>query len=452
MYPTVRKFLCLLLVMFLLPSFALADSEWANAKVPKERTPEFIETVPYEEIVDSNPGQHHYLLLCVDLFHPTPRPKDIDPPKNSEGKRRDLYGNTDGIVILTLDTDAHRIMITSIIRDAIIARPDGTEKKQHPGRINYIYNDFGPEALCRLISEHLGIKIEKYILFSFSDIVDIVNLEALDGVYVYLESKEIDYLASYAVPRHTVISEDGYFAAKRTGEQQSEFQLHYVTRANVPVDFTLPVSVFTESGNSRVKEQISFTGSGSAEITFKKNGECTVKLADGTEETGYYSYDHNRLAVMNGVDVWHNPRAPEGVYHLGGTAALYYMRMRKSKTTDTDFIRTQRVRNVLSALADHCRAFTLEEANSLANSILEHDNGTNLNLQDMLDAASLAWSLRDCTIEEFRVPPSDDEVRPITYAAMAAEEINWPAVRVKFHEFLDHTTLTRDFDFIVNED
>ena len=106
---------------------------------------------------------------------------------------------------------------------------------------------------------------------------------------------------------------------------------------------------------------------------------------------------------------------------------------------------------MLSALADQCRSFSLDEANALANSILEHDDGTNLNLQDMLDAASMAWNLRDCTIEEFRVPPSDDEVRSITYAAMAALEINWPAVRAKYHEFLDHTTLTRDIDFIVED-
>ncbi len=445
-----RKFLCLLLALFLFPSLSAADSEWANAKLPKERNPEYIETVPFEEIISSNPGQHHYLLLCVDHYRSIPRPKDIAPPKDREGHRRDLYGNTDGIVILTLDTVAHRITIASIVRDAIIARPDGNENRQHPGRINYIYNDFGPEALCRLISEHLGIRIEKYILFNFSQIVDIINLECLDGVAVNLLPNEIDYLASYAVPRHTVISAEGYFTARQVNEQD-EIKLHYVTKMNVPVDFSLPVSVFTESGGSRVKDQVSFTGTGNAEITFKKNGECTVALGNGTEEKAYYSYDHNRLAVMNGTDVWHNPLAPEGVYHLGGTAALYYMRMRKSKTTDTDFLRTQRVRNVLSALADQCRAFTLEEANELANSILEHDDGTNLNLQDMMDAASMAWSLRDCTIEEFRIPPTDDEVRSINYAGMSALEINWPAVRAKYQEFLDHTTLTRDIDFIVDD-
>ena len=126
------------------------------------------------------------------------------------------------------------------------------------------------------------------------------------------------------------------------------------------------------------------------------------------------------------------------------------MRMRKSSRNDTDFMRTQRVRNVLSALADHCRSFTLDEANSLANDILQHDDLTNLNLQDMLDAAGIAWGLRDCTIEEFRVPGEND-VRSISYAGMSALEINWPSTRAKYHEFLNQTTLTRDIDFIVDD-
>ena len=58
--------------------------------------------------------------------------------------------------------------------------------------------------------------------------------------------------------------------------------------------------------------------------------------------------------------------------------------------------------------------------------------------------------LRDCTIEEFRVPGEND-VRSISYAGMSALEINWPSTRAKYHEFLNQTTLTRDIDFIVDD-
>jgi anionic cell wall polymer biosynthesis LytR-Cps2A-Psr (LCP) family protein len=168
-------------------------------------------------------------------------------------------------------------------------------------------------------------------------------------------------------------------------------------------------------------------------------------------EKGFYAYEHGRLAVMMGDDVHLNESAPAGLYHMKGHSALLYMRIRKSSRTDTDFMRTQRVRNVLSVLADKCRDFSLDQANDLANSIMQHNDATNMTLKEMMDAAAMAYSLRDCTIEEFRVPAQED-VRSITFGNMSALEINWTSTRKKYLEFLDHSTLVRDVDYIVEED
>ncbi len=442
-----RRLLCFLLVL-LLPAAALAEAEsdWANANLPQNRRPEYIQTVPWDEIEPTANGVHHYLLLCIDEWKSLPRPDDVTPPPLDEGRGPDRYGNTDGMVILTLDTAAHRIMLASIVRDAAILKPGSTDEKQYYGRINYIYNDFGPEALCKLISEHLGIRIEKYILFNFSQICDIIDLPSLDGVTVELNRNEITYLARYAVPRHTVISEDGYFTA--TGDP---LNLHYVSKSSLPLDFSIPASVFTETKNGFVSEPSSFNGPNGSVISFDRRGACTIVLPDGKKEEGYYSYEHERLAVMTGEDVWHNELAQPGKYHLGGHAALYYMRIRKSSRTDTDFMRTQRVRNVLSALADHCRVFTLDQANDLANSIMQHNDTTNMSLKEITEAASIAWSLRDCTIEEFRIPGQED-VRSITFGNMSALELNWTPIRGKYLDFLDHTTLVRDLDYVVSDE
>ncbi len=440
-----RRFLCLLLVL-LIPGAALAESGWADVDLPKNRMPEHIETVPWEEIQPSSLGQHHYLLLCIDEWQSLPRPADATPPPLDEGRGPDRYGNTDGMVILTLDTAAHRIMLASIVRDAAILKPGSTDEKQYYGRINYIYNDFGPEALCKLISEHLGIKIEKYILFNFSQIQDIIDLPSLDGVDIELNKNEIAYLARFAVPKHSVIKADGYFAA-----EGDPLALHYVTESQQPLDFSIPSSVFSETKNGNVTETVSFSGSAGSSVSFDKSGACSITLPDGTVEKGFYSYEHGRLAVMTGEDVHLNETAPAGLYHMKGHSALLYMRIRKSSRGDTDFMRTQRVRNVLSALADKCRVFTLDQANDLANSIMQHNDTTNMSLKEMTDAASIAYSLRDCTIEEFRVPGQED-VRSITFGNMSALEINWTSVRSKYLEFLDHTTLVRDLDYVVEDD
>ena len=95
--------------------------------------------------------------------------------------------------------------------------------------------------------------------------------------------------------------------------------------------------------------------------------------------------------------------------------------------------------------------FTLDQANDLANSIMQHNDTTNMSLKEMTDAAAIAYSLRDCTIEEFRVPAQED-VRSITFGNMSALEINWTSTRNKYLAFLDHTTLVRDFDYVVSDE
>ena len=209
-----RKIVALILVILLLPlplagaeqsdpsspAPTLTPEEWANKTLPYKRLPESIEIVPMDELPPIVEGQHHYLLLCIDHWVRDARPDNAKPPtqKKRSDRRRDMYGNTDGIVLVTLDTRAHRIMLTSIIRDAIVRKITSTDKQELFGRINYIYNDNGPEALCQTISQHLGVKIEKYILFTVKQIANIVDY--LGGVDIELTSAEVSAL-KYTVLR-----------------------------------------------------------------------------------------------------------------------------------------------------------------------------------------------------------------------------------------------------------
>lgn len=288
----IKRIVCLVLTLILSLSCcaALADD------------PQPIETIPYEELPPAIDGQHHYLLLCVDQW---------------TGKPHNL-GNTDGIVIVTLDTRAHRVMLTSIIRDALVERPDGVI-----GRINYIAKNYGPEALCKVISQHVGVKIEKYLLFDFSQIASIVDF--LGGVDIEITSTESNYLQRYAIPK----------------------------------DSTTP--------------------------------------------------------RLRGA----------GTYHFNGHSAVIYMRIRKVGGGG-DFMRTQRVRTVLSTLADQCREITLEEARALVDSVLENTTLTNMSTDEMVEAMNYAMELRGCTVEELRLPP-DGAATPITYAGMSVQEIDWVA-------------------------
>ncbi len=295
----------LLLLMAALP--ALAD------------TPQPIEIIPYDQLTPTAPGQHHYLLLCTDSWQAN--------PKN--------LGNTDGIVIVTLDTRAHRVMLTSIIRDALVQRPDGVI-----GRINYIAKNYGPEALCQVISQHLNLQLEDYILFDFGQIARIID--HLGGVDIEVNASEASYLQRYPL----------------SPEQTSP--------------------------------------------------------------------------SMKGA----------GTYRFYGRAAVIYMRIRKAGGGG-DFMRTQRVRTVLSTLADQCREITYDQAKELLDSIIENTLLTNMNTEQLVAAMDQAYGLRDCTVEELRIP-QDDAVHPLSYVGMAAQELDWEMCRADFEDYLGSSWLVMD--------
>lgn len=153
-----KKLLALLLALCLsLPVCALAQEE-----------PQPIATYAPQDIPQTPDGIHHYLLLCADSWN-----GDID--------NFDNY--TDGIMLVTVDTVAHRVILTSFIRDMLVLRPDGKY-----GRINAVAKKFGMQGLMDTINSHFGLEIDKYILLDWTDVGEIID--ALGGVDITITSGE----------------------------------------------------------------------------------------------------------------------------------------------------------------------------------------------------------------------------------------------------------------------
>ncbi len=156
-----RRFLCALLSLLLLLSAAPAMAQQPKPIVP----------LAPDEVPAPNVGQHHYLLISYDEFR-----------------------NTDGVLLVTLDTTAGRILCTSISREFLVCRPDGGI-----GRITYIVKKYSPEALCEVISTHFGVKVEKYFLTSF-DMVDEM-IDQLGGITLTIDDAAARYLrVNYEIP------------------------------------------------------------------------------------------------------------------------------------------------------------------------------------------------------------------------------------------------------------
>jgi polyisoprenyl-teichoic acid--peptidoglycan teichoic acid transferase len=132
----------------------------------------------YDSLPEPSAGVHHYLMACFDTW---------------DFKSTNL-GNTDGILLVTMDTEQDRLIFTTVMREILVQRPDGKS-----GRITYIAKNYGADALCRVISTHFGIKVEKYLLFNWDNIQTLID--ELGGVHITVTDAEAAYLNRYRIAR-----------------------------------------------------------------------------------------------------------------------------------------------------------------------------------------------------------------------------------------------------------
>ncbi|MBR6705711.1 MAG: LCP family protein [Clostridia bacterium] len=169
-----RAFALLLALLVLLPSASLAaDHKPYSLVADEDRSP-------------TPEGIHHYLLVCID--HWNVKPEDL--------KTKPGY-HTDGLMLVTVDELAGRVMITSFIRDMLIVRPDGEW-----GRINNLFYLNGQDekavnALIYTINRHFDLNIEKYIMVDFSSVERIID--AVGGVDITITAREARYLQNYSI-------------------------------------------------------------------------------------------------------------------------------------------------------------------------------------------------------------------------------------------------------------
>ena len=165
MHQRLIAFLLCLLLLF--PACALA------AVTPREIAP-----LSPDEVPEPSEGMHHYLLLCTDTW-------DGDPNN---------LGNTDGVVLGTLDTVQRRVIFCTLTREMLICRPDGAI-----GRFTYITKNYGIDALLNIVATQFGIKVDQYAIFCMNNIQDIID--ALGGVTLTVTDAEADYLNRYRIAR-----------------------------------------------------------------------------------------------------------------------------------------------------------------------------------------------------------------------------------------------------------
>ena len=153
-------------------------------------TPRDVPMLSEDEIPDTPKGVHNYMLLCVDSWN---------------GNAKNL-GNTDGMVLVTVDEYANRLMLTSFIRDQLIQKPDGSFNRLSRYVPQNGHNQQAVENLMDIFGTHYGVKIDHYVVVDWTmirniiDAVGGVDISVTAGEATRLKSKDA-YMTSWTTPK-----------------------------------------------------------------------------------------------------------------------------------------------------------------------------------------------------------------------------------------------------------
>lgn len=96
-------------------------------------------------------------------------------------------GNTDAIMVATIDTNKNQVRITSFMRDMYVEIPGYTNNK-----LNSAYAKGGIPLMYEVFSTNFNLDLDGYLLVNFSDFEDIIDM--LGGVTIEISKEEADYL------------------------------------------------------------------------------------------------------------------------------------------------------------------------------------------------------------------------------------------------------------------
>ena len=220
--------LCMMILLSAVP--ALADQ------------PKPVPTLSPEQIPDTPSGIVNYMLLCVDSWgskEDAAQGGVIDDHEREEEEAQGgtvadsayaayideiatsvqsistpkALGNTDGMILVTVDTYLNRVVLTSFIRDLLIQKPDGKFNRLSRFVPNNGNNQEAVEKLMDIYASHFGIKIDHYVVVNWSMVRNIINaagikdengvgrveIELTKGECEYLRGKDA-YTSSWAIP------------------------------------------------------------------------------------------------------------------------------------------------------------------------------------------------------------------------------------------------------------
>lgn len=157
---------------------ALSESaiEWESEDIPANLPQETAET----ELPAATKGIYSLLLVGTDT-------------------RKNELGNSDAMILMTVNDHAKKIFFVSFMRDLYAEIPEVGVRK-----LNSAYAIGGGPLLLKTLRQNYGVNARQYICVNFSSMAKIID--AVDGIDITLNHDEIvtanDYITSMAEELH----------------------------------------------------------------------------------------------------------------------------------------------------------------------------------------------------------------------------------------------------------
>ena len=131
-------------------------------------------------------------------------------------------GNSDTMVIFSVDTRHKKLKMLSLMRDTYVDIPGYGEN-----RLNAAYTYGGPALTVSTIQKNYGIKIDRYAVVDFGSFKKIID--TLGGIDVDLTSDEVDYI-NWQI---WINDQEEYSEADSASKESIRTQLKYVWQTTV---------------------------------------------------------------------------------------------------------------------------------------------------------------------------------------------------------------------------
>ncbi len=274
-------------------------------------------------------------------------------------------GASDATMILSIDTKKNNIKLLSLMRDMYLDLPDGGKQN-----LNYTMVDGGPELLLKTINYNFNLQVDKFVHVSLHTLPIIID--KLGGVELEITNEELDFINSYINSidfQNGTVTEPLYSAGRQVlnGTQAAAYcRIRY-----------------TEGRDYKRTE---------------RQRDVLSAIFDKFKNDFINSYI-NSIDFQNGTVT--EPLYSAGRQVLNGTQAAAYCRIRY--TEGRDYKRTERQRDVLSAIFDKFKNISITEVPGLINDLLPLVS-TNMTTSEMLSIATKALGTGVSNIEQGRFP------------------------------------------------